>query len=107
VVVGCHQFRIHTSKSVDVYLLTTSNPIIEHSSTIRFAAYPTSLSQPVQTISDNKYTSVQDFSHIRPTPSPNWCILPDEAQRDNWLELVSEQDIAVSRLLEETLPSLV
>ncbi|KAG6816395.1 hypothetical protein H0H87_006307 [Tephrocybe sp. NHM501043] len=43
IVVGCHQFRMHSSQNVDIYLDITSNPIIEHCSTIRFGGYPDSL----------------------------------------------------------------
>ncbi|KAJ7747901.1 tubulin binding cofactor C-domain-containing protein [Mycena maculata] len=71
VVVGCHQFRMHTSTAVDVYLSIPSTPIIEHCSQIRFASYPAALSQ---NISPNVF-SVQDFSHIKSTPSPNWSLM--------------------------------
>ncbi|KAF7343433.1 C-CAP/cofactor C-like domain-containing protein [Mycena venus] len=43
VVVGCHQFRMHTSTNVDVYLSIPSTPIIEHCSQIRFSSYPAAL----------------------------------------------------------------
>ncbi|CAK5274212.1 unnamed protein product [Mycena citricolor] len=41
VVVGSHQFRMHSSSNVDVYL-HTATPIIEHCTGIRFAPYPSS-----------------------------------------------------------------
>src|SRR5882762_2194985 len=112
---------MHASTDVDVYLSIPSNPIIEHSSSIRFAAYPTSLYLPEQPTSvsvclliliefpsdlskpnlqNNKYTSVQDFSHIRPTQSPNWCIMPDETRRDNWFELSPREDRAIGKMLD-------
>lgn len=78
-VVGCHQFRMHTSKAVDVYLSITSNPIIEHCSNIRFSPYPSSLSPDA---SDAGLKSIQDFSHIRATPSPNWTRVDRELQVD-------------------------
>ena len=37
------QFRMHTSRNVDVYISFTSNPIIEDCSEIRFSGYPHSL----------------------------------------------------------------
>ncbi|TCD63589.1 hypothetical protein EIP91_005197 [Steccherinum ochraceum] len=77
-VIGCHQFRMHTSSHVDVYLSIPSNPIIEHCSNIRFAKYPTHLTTSPSNDNANKYLSVQDFSHIRATPSPNWQELPGD-----------------------------
>ncbi|KAJ7628454.1 tubulin binding cofactor C-domain-containing protein [Roridomyces roridus] len=72
VVAGCHQFRMHTSTNVDVYLAIQSAPIIEHCSHIRFSTYPSSLSKE---ITAHEF-SVQDFSHIKSTPSPNWAFIP-------------------------------
>ncbi|KIK92898.1 hypothetical protein PAXRUDRAFT_829544 [Paxillus rubicundulus Ve08.2h10] len=89
VVTGCHQFRMHNSTSVDVYLAIESNPIIEHCSNIRFTGYPTSLASDVVRQDSNHFT-VQDFSHIRPTPSPNWSVLSEEESEPRWP--VSEVD---------------
>jgi hypothetical protein len=112
---------MHTSKNIDVYLSIPSNPIIEHSSAIRFAAYPTSLSlsaptsvrfpstfpyTPSKTNSQDKYTSVQDFSHIRSTQSPNWSIMPDDARRDDWLGLDVQEGGDIKKLLDELLPAM-
>ncbi|KAJ7507210.1 tubulin binding cofactor C-domain-containing protein [Mycena galericulata] len=94
IVVGCHQFRMHTSSSVDVYLSIPSTPIIEHCSQIRFTSYPATLSQ---TISSNAL-SVQDFSHIKATPSPNCLIL------DNWPLTESTSEKELSDLLGTLLP---
>jgi len=33
---------------------------------------------------------VQDFSHIRPTPSPNWFLLP--SGNENWEDLLVSDD---------------
>ncbi|EMD36984.1 hypothetical protein CERSUDRAFT_155385 [Gelatoporia subvermispora B] len=79
IVLGCHQFRMHTSSDVDVYLSVLSNPIIEHCKGIRFAHYPSLLypsGQPMST--ESKHAAVQDFSHIRATPSPNWSVLQED-----------------------------
>ncbi|CAL1709930.1 unnamed protein product [Somion occarium] len=81
IVLGCHQFRMHSSSHVNVYLAISSNPIIEHCSDITFTGYPFSLFNDSDAEKDiltsNKHLSVQDFSHIRPSQSPNWRILPD------------------------------
>jgi hypothetical protein len=110
VVVGCHQFRMHSSRDVDVYLSIPSNPIIEHSSRIRFTAYPESLlstsSSPVKE-GESKHTSVQDFSHIRTTtPSPNWSVMRDEDRVRDWSVLTESGDSVeeVGKVLDGVLP---
>ncbi|KAG8765919.1 hypothetical protein FRC15_006695 [Serendipita sp. 397] len=39
IAVACHQFRIHTSSHVDVYLHVTSLPVLEKCTAMRFAPY--------------------------------------------------------------------
>ncbi|TEB26814.1 TBCC-domain-containing protein [Coprinellus micaceus] len=74
-VLGCHQFRMHTSTHADVYLHITSKPIIETCSNIRFATYPARLApQLLHELPQSPFT-VQDFSHIRATPSPNFSLI--------------------------------
>ncbi|KAI0634284.1 tubulin binding cofactor C-domain-containing protein [Trametes polyzona] len=108
IALGSRQFRMHTSSAVDVYISIASNPIIEHCSSIRFADYPPRLkpasasSNSAQEFKSN-YLAVQDFSHIRATPSPNWRALPEDAQvsDDQWpLSRVGVEDV-----LERLLPS--
>ncbi|KAI6038619.1 tubulin binding cofactor C-domain-containing protein [Pisolithus marmoratus] len=82
-VAGCHQFRMHSSTNVDVYLSAVSNPIIEHCSDIRFAEYPDALLQD-PLLQDNTALAVQDFSHIRSTPSPNWEVLSKDHRQQCW-----------------------
>ncbi|KAK0498762.1 tubulin binding cofactor C-domain-containing protein [Armillaria luteobubalina] len=84
VVVGCHQFRMHTSRSVDVYLSIPSHPVIENCSGIRFAGYPSALQRGTQVLSESRHASVQDFSHIKATPSPNWTLLPEDQLPTFW-----------------------
>ncbi|KAF9467159.1 tubulin binding cofactor C-domain-containing protein [Collybia nuda] len=86
-VVGCRQFRMHTSHNVDVYLSIPSTPIIEHCLDLRFAAYPKFLSQSqeLEVREPFKHLSVQDFSHIRSTPSPHWSVLDNSRKtKDSW-----------------------
>ena len=93
---------MHTSTKIDVYLSIASNPIIEHCSSIRFAIYPTSLwnKSAEEKVPHDGYLfqvfpnylwqgpsvnlNVQDFSHIRPTPSPNWSVLPEDGVVAAW-----------------------
>ncbi|RDX52636.1 TBCC-domain-containing protein [Lentinus brumalis] len=105
IALGSRQFRMHTSSDVDVYISIASNPIIEHCSGIRFADYPASLRRsPADTASsksNSNYLAVQDFSHIRATPSPNWSALPAEAAiRDDQWPLNSAVDDVLSTLAE-------
>jgi hypothetical protein len=102
VVVGCHQFRAHNSNHVDVYLSVLSNPVIEQSSQMRFSGYPSSLSSQSVVAFESNHFSVQDFSHIRATSSPNWSLLPNEAHTTKWPVLAvggDELKEALERLL--------
>ncbi|KAJ7337352.1 tubulin binding cofactor C-domain-containing protein [Mycena albidolilacea] len=102
VVVGCHQFRMHNSTSVDVYLSISSTPIIEHCSQIRFASYPASLG--ISEDSSPNVLSIQDFSHIKSTPSPNWSMLPSETQISKWPIGSAPEKEEVAGLLSVLLP---
>jgi len=97
-ILGCHQFRMHSSTRVDIFLSVTSNPIIETCSKIRFSQYPNNFVIP----NPEGLTpfSVQDFSHIRSTRSPNFSIMSDE-DRDNivhWLATSRENPSHLSDL---------
>ncbi|EIW53351.1 uncharacterized protein TRAVEDRAFT_31546 [Trametes versicolor FP-101664 SS1] len=106
IALGSRQFRMHTSSAVDVYISIASNPIIEHCSAIRFADYPSCLLSPSAKIAQDaksNYLAVQDFSHIRATPSPNWLPLPEGGRvaDDRWP--VSRAD--PKEVLETLLPA--
>ncbi|KAI1786924.1 tubulin binding cofactor C-domain-containing protein [Ganoderma leucocontextum] len=117
IALGSRQFRIHASSQVDVYITISSNPIIEHCSATRFTAYPAVLRcptpMPVLTQTDsvrpeaqggNSYLAVQDFSHIRATPSPNWSALAQAASiLDGKWPLSAVGD--VDEVLQDLLPS--
>ena len=48
---------------------------------------------------------VQDFSHIRPTPSPNWAISP--SNNENWDDLLTHEDPSpqeIDKILTPHLP---
>lgn len=103
-ILGCHQFRMHASNNVDVFLSIPSNPVIEHCSDVRFSEYPISLA-PSLNQKTSKHLSVQDFSHIRSTPSPHWSILSDEDRRIADLVLTPLGDgIDISYILQKLLP---
>ncbi|KAN0139295.1 Tubulin binding cofactor C domain containing protein [Lactarius tabidus] len=110
VIVACHQFRMHSSTHVRVYLATVSNPVIEDCSAIAFAEYPSfvsSLNPPVAESlpSNSNHTNIQDFSHIRPTPSPNWTIFP--SGNENWDDILTQEDLSpqqIDKILTAHLP---
>jgi len=102
-VIGCHQFRMHDSMAVDVYLESVSDPVIENCSGIRFAPYPGSLVHS-ESLRDSKHFTVKDFSHILPTSSPNWSFLLEERWEQLW-PVLALQDQALREELERMLPA--
>ncbi|KAI8989114.1 tubulin binding cofactor C-domain-containing protein [Trametes punicea] len=107
IALGSRQFRMHTSSQVDVYISIASNPIIEHCSEIRFADYPSCLmpesSTDVVQNAKSNYLAVQDFSHIRATPSPNWSALPADQTIADAAWPLAPQD--TTDILHELLPA--
>ncbi|KAI0299453.1 tubulin binding cofactor C-domain-containing protein [Multifurca ochricompacta] len=110
VIVACHQFRMHNSTGVHVYLAATSNPVIEGCSSIAFAEYPpfVSLLNPSLTEAlppNGGHVNVQDFSHIRQSPSPNWFILPPGSEDwDDILILDDAPSKQIDAILDTHLP---
>ncbi|KAE8153994.1 tubulin-specific chaperone c [Aspergillus avenaceus] len=90
-VVNCRQFRMHNCANVDVYLSSSSNPIIEDCTNVRFGRIPR-----VYTLdhdrpdSEDHWSQVEDFKWIKPEPSPNWSLLPpeDSVPEEVWAEIV-------------------
>lgn len=93
VVVGSRQFRMHDSRDCDVYLHTTSRPIIEHCSGIRFAPLPQQYvteSMREGEVEADQWQHVDDFNWHQIEASPNWSVL-EEAERvkhDVWEGIV-------------------
>jgi hypothetical protein len=90
VVVASRQFRMHSSRNCDVYLLTTSRPIIEDCSRIRFAPLPERYLTGEDEGVENQWRNVDDFKWLRAEPSPNWSVLPEEKRvaEKVWTEVV-------------------
>ncbi|KAJ3722705.1 tubulin binding cofactor C-domain-containing protein [Lentinula guzmanii] len=107
VVVSCHQqFRMHSSQNIDVYLSIQSNPIIEHCSGIRFGPYPSAF-----TLENDQHVpgpAVQDFSHIKSTPSPHWCMLAEGAWKssEDWQSILTLDAIDLEPVLQQALPGM-
>lgn len=110
VIVACHQFRMHSSTNVRVYLSAVSNPVIEDCSAIAFAEYPSFMSSLNPLVADalpsnSNHADIQDFSHIRPTPSPNWTIF--SPRNENWDDLLTQEDLSpqeIDNILTAHLP---
>ncbi|OJJ79724.1 putative tubulin-specific chaperone c [Aspergillus glaucus CBS 516.65] len=91
IVVSCRQFRMHDCRNVDVYLSSTSNPIIEGCSNVRFGrtprAYALDHDRPDY---EDRWSQVEDFEWIKPEASPNWSLLgPEDAVPEGvWAEIV-------------------
>ncbi|KAJ9125689.1 hypothetical protein QFC22_000652 [Naganishia vaughanmartiniae] len=82
---NARQFRIHESEDAVLLLSIPSNPIIEHASHLVFGRYPRSLSLSLSPSADDHVPppptptrAVQDFSWIKPSPSPNYRMMDDE-----------------------------
>lgn len=117
IVVNCRQFRMHDCKNVDVYLSSSSNPIIEDCTNIRFGRTPrayvsfstgyllysfffrlsTILTKRTQQSldharldTDDRWNLVEDFKWIKSEPSPNWSLLGQDAgvPEEVWAEIV-------------------
>ncbi|KAI0037088.1 tubulin binding cofactor C-domain-containing protein [Vararia minispora EC-137] len=100
-------FRMHTSTDVDVYLAVPSNPVIEHCSNIRFASYPSLVLSPTAAAllpATSKHECVQDFSHIRSTPSSHWEVLRSSKTETDWAVFLKRARNDTDAALREFLP---
>jgi len=88
IVVASRQFRMHESRDCDVYLSTSSRPIIEDCSGIRFAPLPESYLGEDGGQVGSQWENVDDFKWLKSEPSPNWSVLlPDQRVKDEiWRE---------------------
>ncbi|EAW09483.1 putative tubulin-specific chaperone c [Aspergillus clavatus NRRL 1] len=91
IVVSCRQFRMHNCTDVDVYLSSSSNPIIEDCSNIRFGRIPRAYAlDHDRRDNEDRWSQVEDFKWIKPEPSPNWSLLSSEESipEQVWAEIV-------------------
>ncbi len=79
------QIRIHHATRCAFSLLVLSNPIIEHSTALRFAPYDFSFPErePLFVRTElagkpNRWAEVNDFGWLRVQQSPNWSAVPEE-----------------------------
>ncbi|KXT16066.1 hypothetical protein AC579_7104 [Pseudocercospora musae] len=90
ILVASRQFRMHDSSNCDVYLLTSSRPIIENCSSIRFTPLPKAYMLESDKDIDNQWYKVDDFKWLRAEQSPNWSLLEPVKLVDEkvWRDLV-------------------
>jgi hypothetical protein len=107
IVTSCRQYRMHSSKSVDVYLHCSSRPIIEDCEGIRFARLPETYvnlastfirfsstnsvqSTPETSSAPNQYDQIDDFKWLKSEPSPHFSLLPpvDYIKEEVWRDTV-------------------
>jgi len=89
---GSRQLRIHTSHATDLYVHTTSHPILEHCDGLRFAPYPVlphsidangAAFGAVGIAPDtNQWQLVDDFDWLKASHSPHWCELGEEDRKE-------------------------
>lgn len=89
IVVASRQFRMHESKDCTIYLRTSSRPIIEDCSGIRFAPLP-EVYELEGEAGENQWDQVDDFKWLRSEASPNWRALGVEERLGErvWREVV-------------------
>jgi tubulin-specific chaperone C len=90
IVLSSRQFRMHESRNTQVYLQTSSRPIIEDCSDIAFAPLPERYSPSSE--GQGQWNQVDDFKWLRSdAPSPNWRVLqPVERVRESvWMGTVT------------------
>ena len=80
---------MHDSRDTQVYLSCSSHPIIENSSEIGFAAYPTVIGNRLGIVEENgedwlDNELVEDFNWLRREHSPNWRIIDEKIDQDTW-----------------------
>ena len=68
---------MHESRNCHVYLLSSSRPIIEDCTGIRFAPLPPTYMNDSDRQVVNQWQQVDDFKWLRNEPSPNWSLLGD------------------------------
>ncbi|KAF2033264.1 tubulin-specific chaperone-like protein c [Setomelanomma holmii] len=89
-VISCRQFRMHGSKNVDIYLRSSSRPIIEDCKIVRFAPLPATFVTPASAQVANQWDQIDDFKWLKAEPSPNFSILPESqrVQEEVWRDKV-------------------
>lgn len=99
----CHQFRVHASSELDIYIGCTQ-PIIEECSKLRFAAFPASMDLNNPSQLRRNWDSIVDFNWLSAaTQSPNWQVLEDSGNFAQFSHLLDDnsalQDLDLRHVL--------
>ncbi|ODQ66480.1 hypothetical protein NADFUDRAFT_50399 [Nadsonia fulvescens var. elongata DSM 6958] len=105
-VVSCHQFRLHKSENVDIYLSCRSKrPIIEHCQAIRFSQFPQTL-----ILSDSQkiveWDTIDDFNWLKKEKSTNWSTLAADGGSNDWNAILGNILKGVNKLGPSALAQL-
>jgi len=99
VMIATRQCRIHSATETDFYLQVNSNPIIEHSSSVRFGPYSFSypeIDRQFETsgldLDTNSWAHVKDFNWHRTQHSPNWTVIPEKDRVTNATPIMEDDD---------------
>lgn len=103
IVLASRQYRMHDSSNCDIYLLSSSRPIIENCSDIRFAPLPESYMLESHQGVNNQWSNVDDFKWLQSEQSPNWSIMAPGKRIDDkvWRDTVpGGPEIGLSNVLD-------
>ncbi|KAJ2854404.1 hypothetical protein GGI22_004507 [Coemansia erecta] len=108
-VLGVQQMRLENSTHIDVYLHCSSRPIIERSSAIQFATYPSSLSPQCTSSANssgllalpNMFDNVDDFNWLKRQHSPNWSVHASPIGSSAWSTFETDTLDDLLRLLPQ------
>ncbi|KAF3158376.1 hypothetical protein TWF788_004761 [Orbilia oligospora] len=115
-VISCHQFRLHDSSDLDVYLRCRSRPIIERCKGVRVSFLPEVLKgildgddnkdDDEEGVEEDKWNQIDDFNWLKEgRPSPNWRVLEEgeRIKREMWERVLEDNsgvgDEGISGLL--------
>ncbi|CBX98058.1 hypothetical protein IAQ61_010162 [Plenodomus lingam] len=100
-VTACRQFRMHGSMDVDIYLHTSSRPIFEDCSELRFAPLPNAFITDAISQLPNQWDQIDDFKWLKVGPSPNFSIIAEEKRIgcDVWRKVIAAEEEDLNDLL--------
>lgn len=101
-VTSCRQFRMHGSKQVHVYLHSTSHPIIEDCTGVKFAPSPGVLVDAETAKIANQWNQIDDFKWLKSGPSPNFGELEDlkRVKGEVWKDKILTDEVGLDEVLK-------
>ena len=107
VILAVRQLRIHHADACDFFIHTSSRPIIEYCTGLRFGPYMLQYKQLREDVNTSKipwtniekWREVDDFRWLRKQQSPNWALLQEAAA---WAKARRENPVHTALLEEES-----